>query len=205
MAIDFETTNFGWQLEQLQQQVGEWIEHKLSSSNRDFSGFVLPNFVYNFFVGLAWIILSLTLAWLGFLLYKLVRPYLFNLWSRQIMNRGITVANSPLPMYSVDRWLKKAKNCQLEGNYTEACRALYMGMLQLLSDRHLILHQDSRTDGEYRELISDFSQSQAYKILLNTHEQLCFSDRLRISSEIFHTCQNAYSQINQEIVSKSSS
>ncbi len=197
-ANNVETTNLAWQIQQFQHRAEEWIEFNSAIAFRKVveSGVSLPNWLYDFLVWVAWIILSLTLAWMGLLLFRLVRSYIFS-YSRQIMGLDNAAARSEVePVYSVDQWLKKARKFQLEGNYTEACRSLYMGTLQLLSDRSLIPQQYSRTDGEYRNLVTSLPQAQAYQVLLNTHEQLCFSDRL-ISSETFHTCQEAYGQISQ--------
>jgi hypothetical protein len=195
---DFETNSLAWQIQQLQQRASEWFEFNLAIAFKKVvdSGVTLPEWLYDFLVWVAWIILSITVAWIGLLLFRLIQSSWLG-WSRQITNwGGVTTTSEIEPVLSVDQWLKKARKFQLEGNYAEACRALYMGMLQLLSDRQLISQQYSRTDGEYRHLVANFSQSQAYQVLLNTHEQLCFSDR-PVSSEIFHTCQEAYSQINQ--------
>jgi hypothetical protein len=192
-----ETTNLGWQVQQFQQRATEWIEFNLESVSQKVidSGLKLPEWLYDLLVWIAWIIFSLTIAWIGLLIFRLIRGYILS-FSRQGKNWGIIPNPLAVPIYSVDQWLKKARTFQLAGNYTEACRCLYMGMLQLLSDRQIIPQQYSRTDGEYRNLLSNLPQSQAYQVLLNTHEQLCFSDR-QISSENFHTCQTAYSEIQQ--------
>jgi Domain of unknown function (DUF4129) len=196
-ANNFETTNLGWQIQLFQQQVSEWFEHNFMNATRKVfdSGLNFPAWLYPIMIGIAWIIFGLTAIWLMLLLYRFIHSYYLEFQSRSGMNGSRFGENSEaIPVYSVDRWLKQARKFQLEGNYTEACRALYMGMLQSLSDRQLIPQQYSRTDGEYRHLVLKLSQAPAYQVLLNTHEQLCFSDR-PISSEIFHTCQEAYSEI----------
>ncbi len=198
-ANNSETTSIGWQIQLFQQQVSEWFEHNFMNATKKVydSGKSLPDWLNSLIIWIAWIIFGLTVIWLMLLLYRLIQSYYLAFQSRRGINGSRLRDNSEaIPVYSVDRWLKKARKFQLEGNYTEACRALYMGMLQSLSDRQLIPQQYSRTDGEYRHLVVKLSQSPAYQVLLNTHEQLCFSDR-PISSEIFHTCQDAYSAINQ--------
>jgi hypothetical protein len=206
MAIGVETTSLGWQIQQLERQVSEWIEY-ISTSAFDKvlgSGLSLSNTVQDILLWIAWIIFSLTMGWLGLLLFRAARRYLIDFWASRVLKGAKIMASSGVvPVYSVDQWLKKARAFQLEGNYTEACRALYMGMLQLLSDRSLIPQQYSRTDGEYRYLVKNLAEKnlaevEAYKVLLDTHEQLCFSDRL-VSSEMFHICETAYSQISGEV------
>jgi hypothetical protein len=196
-ANNFETTSLGWQIQLLQQQVSEWFEHNFMNATKKVidSGVNFPSWLYPLMILIAWIIFGLTVIWLMLLLYRLVQSYYLAFQSRRGINGSRLGEDSEaIPVYSVDRWFKKARKFQLEGNYTEACRALYMGMLQSLSDRQLIPQQYSRTDGEYRHLVLQLSQAPAYQVLLNTHEQLCFSDR-PISSEIFNICQEAYSEI----------
>lgn len=189
-----ESTSLGWQFQLFQQQVSEWFEHNFMNATKKVvdSGVSFPEWLYPLMLWIAWIIFGLTVIWLMLLLYRLIQSYYLGFQSRHSMNRSRLGESEAMPIYSVDEWLKKARKFQLEGNYAEACRALYMGMLQSLSDRQIIPQQYSRTDGEYRHLVLKLSP--AYQVLLNTHEQLCFSDR-PISSEIFHTCQEAYSEI----------
>lgn len=197
MAADnFESTSLGWQIQLLQQQAQEWGEYTFANLIRGAiaAGVRLPDWLYEVFVLTAWGILGLVTIWLGLLLFRAVREYMV---LRTKLQNPITSNSSPtMPSYSADQWLKFARQFQLKGNYAEACRALYLGMLQLLSDRQLIAEQPSRTDGEYRFLVSALASSENYQVLIATHEDLCFSDR-PISSEIFHQCQTAYHQISQ--------
>jgi hypothetical protein len=201
MAVNVETTSLGWQIQQIERQVSEWIEYVSTSAFDKIlgTGLSLSNTVQDVLLWIAWIIFSLTMGWLGLLLFRAARSSLIDFWASRILKGAKIIASSSvMPVYSVDQWLKKARAFQSEGNYTEACRALYMGMLQLLSDRQLISQQYSRTDGEYRYLVKNLAGVKAYQVLLDTHEQLCFSDRL-VSSEMFHTCQSAYSEISGEV------
>ncbi|AFY72800.1 hypothetical protein Syn7502_00652 [Synechococcus sp. PCC 7502] len=197
---DFETSSLGWQVQQLQQRVQEWIEFNLAIALKKAVdiGIGFPDWLYDVLVWVAWIILSLAVAWLGLILFRLIRNYWLTS-SHQILNWGMVNPQPQIiPIYSVDQWLKQARKYQLEGNYAEACRALYMGMLQLLSDRQIIPQQYSLTDGEYRNLVANLASSDHYQVLLSTHEQLCFSDR-PISSEVFNHCQSAYERISQQV------
>lgn len=199
--MNVETTSLGWQIQQLERQVSEWIEYAWTSAFDKVlgTGLGLSTAVQDVLLWIAWIIFSLTMGWLGLLLFRAARSSLMDFWVSRVLKRTKIMASSEvMPVYSVDQWLKKARAFQLEGNYTEACRALYMGMLQLLSDRSSIPQQYSRTDGEYRNLVKNLAEVKAYQVLLDTHEQLCFSDRL-VSSEMFHTCQTAYSAISSKV------
>jgi hypothetical protein len=94
---------------------------------------------------------------------------------------------------------------QRQGNYREACRSLYMALLQKLDEAQVIPQQASRTDGEYLQQIetlyvrSRLSDVAPYRTLILTHEQLCFGNT-EISDAEFRDCQQAYQEIHSPSV-----
>ena len=199
-AGSFEKTSLGWQFHQLQQRVGEWFELKFSQAidnSPKLPDWGLPPWLEKALFWLAqvgaWLILALFLAWVSLQLYQLLRPY----WASLQFQTGQSTAKPTQPQsneLTVAAWLRRSQHYQQQGNYGEACRALYMAMLQRLNDANLAPHELSRTDGEYRQLIQSFPQPQPYQILIATHEQLCFGSA-KISSEMFERCQQAYREI----------
>ncbi|MGV0025620.1 DUF4129 domain-containing protein [Phormidesmis priestleyi] len=196
MSAAFEKNNFDWQIQQISRRVGEWVERVLVAPN-------LPNlpdapkwwFPENLLQVAFWTIVVFTSIWLGWQIWRLLSAYLNSLnpgngrWlSRQAKGeeRDRTIAT----------WMRQMQEFQRQGNYSEACRALYMAMLQRLNDTKLLPHQPSRTDGEYLQVVQQLPQAQSYQTLISTHEQLCFGNAA-ISSEDFSTCQQAYQEIEQ--------
>lgn len=194
-AESFEATNFSWQLQLLRQQAGEWValQFRQMSSNYapdwDGSGLWPPDWVLQ---TLAWVCLTGLALWLGWLLRPWLR-LLVNKLQRSPRRSSLSPATQT-PLRSPAEWWQLAQTWQRQGNYTEACRALYLAMLQHLNDAQLVPQQASRTDGEYWQLVQRLPQPQPYQVLLRTHEQLCYG-LTPISAEAFDRCQQAYREI----------
>lgn len=188
----FQRTNLDWQFQQWSQRIGEWIELRLGNS-LDSTPFptVSPGFVEVVF----WLIVALLVGWLGWQLFRLLRPYLGQRSPRSPLQRQSSLTRTE-PQTAAN-WLQQAQTFQRQGNYREACRALYLAMLQRLNDAKRVPHQSSRTDGEYLQLVQQLAQPQPYQTLIATHEQLCFSDA-PISAEAFDRCQSAYQQLERQ-------
>ncbi|HEY9626265.1 MAG TPA: DUF4129 domain-containing protein [Coleofasciculaceae cyanobacterium] len=193
-AGTFEKTSFDWQLRQLQQQFGEWLQRLfLNDSNLPSEKWQLPPWLLE---GLFWFIVIGLVSFLGWQLYRWLSPYLAVVWrSRQ---PSLAVSASTPEILPVAAWLQRSRQAQQQSNYREACRALYMAMLQRLNDQNLITQQPSRTDGEYATLLhtlSTLDQPQPYHLLLRTHERLCFSEA-DITAETYDRCWQAYREID---------
>lgn len=199
----FEKTNFGWQIKQWQQQISEWLEARLFPAINDAIGrpnWSIPNWFWQLLTWIFWLALGLLAAWLLWQLWQFLLPYLSNIGSN--VNRTSDRSNQiePSRTYTAAEWIKRSQRFQQQGNYTEACRALYMAMLQTLNDSQIVPHQISRTDGEYLRLLQNSPQAQLYQLLIATHERLCFNGE-PISSQVFADCQQAYQALNQQITS----
>ncbi|MEG3972103.1 MULTISPECIES: hypothetical protein [unclassified Microcoleus] len=55
---------------------------------------------------------------------------------------------------------------QQQGKYRQACRCLYMALLQRLNDAGTVVYQPRRTDGEYLQLIQQLPQPVSYETLI---------------------------------------
>ena len=190
----YQKNSLGWQLQQLQQRIGEWWELQISRIDNTSSSkqpFDLDFSILGKIIEVvSSIILVLLVSWAILRLWQRLNPYLNTL--RNSLARSVNQASKKTtPQLSADAWLTKSKQFQEQANYRQACRCLYMAMLQQLNDNGIILHQASRTDGEYLQLIQQLPQPQPYQLLLMTHQKLCFSTA-RVSSSLFEECQQAY-------------
>ncbi|MFB2835853.1 DUF4129 domain-containing protein [Floridanema evergladense] len=196
-AQSFEKTNFFWELQQQVQRFNEWLESVTARNQNQVPELSLePWFLDLLWLvvrGIFWLILGLILIWLGRQIWQNWQKYYDSVPS--LSNAGLTKAGANKLKVSV--WIERSRKFYLEGNYQEAVRCLYMATIQRLNDRGIILDETSRTDGEYRQLIQNLPNREAYQILLNTHEQLCFANRV-ISLEIFERCQQAYQEIEKQ-------
>ena len=194
----FEKDSLGWQLSQLQQRFGEWWELQLSQFAPNPSNASLPSWwdspmIQRLAKAAFWVILGLLLTWVGLQIWRWLRPYLYSL--RQSLNQPTQkVTQTPAQSLSVAGWLQRSQKFQQQGHYREACRSLYMAMLQRLHDNGIAPHESSRTDGEYLKLIQQLPQPKPYRTLLMTHQQLCFSNTEASNSD-FEQCQQAYQEI----------
>ena len=73
MSTVAEKTSWRWQLEQLQQQLGEWIEAKFRSNDRDLNFDIFPPWLWPLLVKLVWLSLAGLVFWFG---YRVIYPYL---------------------------------------------------------------------------------------------------------------------------------
>jgi len=71
-----------------------------------------------------------------------------------------------------------------------------MAMILRLNETQLIPDDRSRTDGEYTRLVAQLPLAENYQTLLQTHEELTFS-QATISADRFQRCQRAYIAIEQ--------
>ncbi|AFZ13313.1 hypothetical protein Cri9333_2446 [Crinalium epipsammum PCC 9333] len=194
---EFEQTNFGWQLQQLQQQLGEWIE--LEFSRRNLPDWSLPDWLKNLSLpswllkAVFWGIVAFLVIWIGWQLWRVWGSSLTAL-SGKLRNLD-QQATTKVSELTVSEWLKRSQIFQRQGNYAEACRCLYMAMLQQLNDSDIVPHQPSRTDGEYLQLIQNLPQYRSYETLLTTHQKACFGNT-EIRAVEFEQCQQAYRTIS---------
>ena len=191
---EFEKNSWGWQISQFQQQVGEWLELQLShfgSNLPNLPNWSLSRWSLNLIFAIAWLLVALVVFWLVWQLWRFLQPYLYSLGFQTEKSTGISTTTTQL---SQEAWLKRSQVYFNNGNYREACRCLYMAMLQRLDESAIAPHQPSRTDGEYLQLVQQLPLSQSYQTLIATHEQLCFGD-VEILPENYNSCQQAYREI----------
>ncbi len=197
-AGSFEKNNWGWQLSQLQQRIGEWWELQTSRFSLDIPTMSLPSWLKSPLLWLIakaafWVLLAFLLSWAVLQIMRSLSPYFYSLRNR-LNQSADKAAKTPISESSVAGWLQRSQKFQQQGNYREACLCLYMAMLQRLNDSGIAPHQPSRTDGEYLQLTQQLPQPQPYQTLLMTHQELCFS-HTEASPSVFEQCQQAYREI----------
>lgn len=140
---------------------------------------------------------------------------LWPLWQR--WRRGELRANSKnvrqtglVRPLAVENWLKQAQAFQLEGNYAQAARCLYMALLIRLEEGEWLRQDPAYTDREYLRRIERLwvlakrpSQLQdGFRRLFLTHEQVHYG-ALDVTPENFQLCQQAYFDLEPELAQKS--
>lgn len=203
----FEKTNIGWQLQQGSRQVSEWVEWQLSQLSAEpsqTSNFRWPawllTWVDRISQGFFWGLIGLCILWIGWQLLQAIFPA-FKTWNQRLQQRwqrDRPIAASPETAYTAAGWVQRSQLYQRQGNYREACRALYFALLQRLNDTQIVPQQTSRTDGEYLELLQNLPEPQLYQLLITTHEQLCFNNA-PVSPELLQHCQQAYQAIDRQV------
>jgi Domain of unknown function (DUF4129) len=199
MSTDaFEKTNWGWQFYLFQQKVGEWVEYQFSRFQQNLpelpTGWSISPWVVELLKILFWLVLGLFVAWIGWRLWQEFSPYIYS-WLARFGNSPSSQSKINSRESSIKFLLTKTQEFYSQGNYGEACRYLYLAMLQQLHEKAIALQQPSRTDGEYLQLLSStVTPIQPYETLITTHEQLCFSNR-EILAENYQQCQQAYQEL----------
>lgn len=197
MAGSFEKTSLEWQLQLMQQRLSEWLERLFAPiDSQSLPNWSLPDWWLRL---LFWTMVGSFMTWVSWQLYQLARPYVAAL---AIAQQGQSDRQSPVDRsLTAAAWLQRSRTFAQQGNYREACRALYMAALQRLNDTEPIPHEPSRTDGEYLRLTQTLSRPAPYQVLLRTHEQLCFNNA-NVSVDEFDRCQQAYQDIEREVRSE---
>lgn len=198
MSGSFERSNVQWQLQLWWMQFNEWVESLFNNPNqagdRTNNGLPeIPSWVYQ---GVFWGLLAVLAGWLLWQLYQLLSPYLPQVLRWQPGGRSTKALTPKEKEMAIAQWLTRSRQAQQQGNYREACRALYMATLQHLNDRELIRQEPSRTDGEYIRLLTLIDRPHPYQLLVQTHEQLHFSST-EISQETCDRCWQAYEEISR--------
>ncbi|NEO63809.1 MAG: hypothetical protein F6J98_26630, partial [Moorea sp. SIO4G2] len=134
----FEKNSLDWQLQLLQRQFGEWWELTMSQVSLEQPQGSLPSWLLSPILGQViritfWLLVVIILSWLGVRLLRGLHPYIISYY-QQLTQAANRVTKRPVPELSVVNWWERSQNYQQQGNYTEACRCLYMGMLQQLHD-----------------------------------------------------------------------
>jgi hypothetical protein len=198
----FTKTSWDWQLSQLRQQIGEWLEYESYRFER-----VLPEFspdwelspwFANLLNFLFWLIIALAVAIVIWRLWREFSPYLYA-WLGTNVNSVNYQSRVSTENVSITTLLERSQKLSSQGNYREACRCLYLAILQHLHDTKILLHQPSRTDAEYLQLLRSSSQTpiQPYETLITTHEQLCFGNG-EMLPENYQQCRQAYREITDQ-------
>jgi hypothetical protein len=184
-----------WQLRQAGKNLSEWIQLRLSGWEPPSSDST-PTFTFPAWLGqfLFWLLVIGVVGWLAWLIVQLLDNYLGQRPKRRAQPRVDFIA--PPEQHTVAAWLRRAQQFEREGNWREACRALYMAALQLLHDREWIPHQPSRTDGEYLQVIQTLPQPRPLQMLIRTHERSLFGGE-SLASDNVQRCRQAYEEIAQ--------
>lgn len=192
---EFRQTGPGWVLGRASRNLGEWLQLTLFGNDQPLDDYLpnwqIPEWVYEV---IFWAVAVILISWASWQLYRLLTPYMAGLLGTQ--REFVSVGQvEDAPQTSVEEWVARSRRAQQAGDYREACRALYMAALQRLNDINLIRQQSSRTDGEYLSLLQSLPRSQAYALLVQTHEQLYFGDR-PVTAERYQQCQQAFQEIS---------
>jgi hypothetical protein len=194
----FKNSSLGWQLQQLQQRLGEWWElqwQRLTAALSNLSPLFQRDFSWLGTITqiILWIVVGLLLIGIAWRTWQRFRPY-FKRLSNKLSQPVNSTSKTPAQDLSVSGWLRRSQQFQQQGNYDQACQCLYFAMLEQLNARGIIPHQASRTDGEYLQLTQQFPHSRPYQTLFMAHQQLCFGNR-QASLSLWEQCQQAYREI----------
>ncbi|MEL7358559.1 MAG: DUF4129 domain-containing protein [Cyanobacteria bacterium J06560_6] len=200
----YRTNSFWWQTRKLLSRFNQWLEYRDDQAeprpDRDFSQWSLPEEVAQV---LFWIIVTVLCVWLASLLYKALEPAIREWWESE--QRWVKLGGNKTPAaeeHSVSYWMQMAQEQAKQGKYKEACRALYRATLQQLHDTKTLLHDPSRTDGEYLKRLGERlgrrrSLPRPYQLLIGTHERLVFGSAIA-TAEMFKRCRRAYEEVTKE-------
>ena len=195
------TTSWAWQLQQVVRNGTEWWELQTQGMGDRLAGWELPDWLegwpqLDWPTLLAWAIwgLLVLVVCLGAIALLRQSPQ-FHDWWQQWRGRVRSPASPrSVPPPTLDQWLVQAEQARQRGDYEAACRCLYQALLQLLSDRHIAPVQQSRTDGEYRQLVAGQRRSPDYQLIFRTHEQIQFGGH-PATLDMAERCQRAYRAI----------
>lgn len=191
-AGEFQEHSIPWEIQKFSQRVGEGFEGLWGGGPDIPTPNAPPEWISRL---LFWIILTgmviIVGRWLYLLLRPYVRPFLDSLFPTQLQ-----ASESVVPSMTISEWLTRSRQAQQQGQYGEACQALYMAVLHHLDQQNLITLDPSRTDGEYLSLTRHIDRPKPYQFIIRTHERLHFG-QAQISAEECDRCWQAYNELNR--------
>jgi hypothetical protein len=190
-----QTNSLPWQLRQWGKNLSEWIQLQLSTEpplQESRPSFELPAWMGSL---LFWALITGVIAWLAWLMVRSVDRYLDHRQHRSTPWNHVDVI-TPAEDLSGHAWLRRAQQCERDGDWHEACRAFYMAALQLLHDRDWMPHQVSRTDGEYLAGLRALPTPRPWQLLIRTHERSLFGGE-PVGADNVQRCRRAYEEIDQ--------
>jgi hypothetical protein len=179
----------------LGKNLSEWIQLQLSGNDAPESP--PPSFEFPAWIGqlLFWGLVAGALIWFAWLIVRAIDDYVVNRRPQPQPQPQVQWVRETAPQ-GVAAWLRQAQQYEREGNWREACRALYMAALELLHDRDWVPHQPSRTDGEYLQAIQPLPQPRPLQVLIRTHERSLFGGE-SLGADNLQRCRQAYEEIEK--------
>ena len=183
MAEDaYITESASWQIRQTMQRFREWVAYETAQSDIDWPDWAWPDRLYDWWQdwewpkeivqGLFWLLVAAMATWLAWLLYRALETSLrrWLVQDQQWITLG-KVAPATEDQLSTQHWWQQAQALAQQGQYREACVALYRATLQQLHDAQLLQHDASRTDSEYLTGLSRVKKPmpRPYQLLIGTH------------------------------------
>jgi hypothetical protein len=191
-SLPHRTNSLAWQTRQGFQRLGEWSEYQFSRLNIDGPDVPKWPWLEPLARGLFWLLVVALGVWVGWLLYQGLMAYL-NRPQRQGVDQSATPSAAALQRAAY--WWREAQRLAQQGDYTAACKALYLAGLARLNETETVLYRPSRTDGEYLDCMAA-QPSRPYELLIRTHERLTFGEALA-TEETYQRCRRAYQEIAQ--------
>jgi hypothetical protein len=185
----YQKSNLAWEIQQLVQNGREWLEWQTGRFWDRVPQVDLPE-IKNWewwesliLHGLLWLGIALAIA-IIFLNRKSLQRYWRNLTEVDLS------PNFPATPPGASYWAKLAQQAARNGDYYQACRHLYLAMLQMLQEQQLADQTPGRTDREYQRLTEQLPQASAYATVFTIHQALCFGQQ-QASLQLFQDCQEA--------------
>ena len=115
------------------------------------------------------------------------------------------------PQWHIDDWLALARQAQVQEDYAEACRALYMALLLRFEQTGYVLRSPAFTDGEYLQTLSSLwalkakplPLQTAWRQIFLTHEQSYYGAQ-PVTAQTYHDCERAYQTLVPQLRSSTS-
>lgn len=191
----YQKSNLAWEIQQVMQNGREWLEWHTSRFWRrvpDLPTPDIPNWQWwesLIFHGLLWLGIAMAIAIIWFN-RKTWQRYWRNLTAVDL------TPNFPATPPGASYWGKLAQQAARNGDYYQACRHLYLAMLQMLQEQQLADQTPARTDREYQKLTEQLPQSAAYATVFTIHQDLCFGQQ-QASLQLFQDCQQAIAVLHR--------
>ncbi len=164
--------------ESILDRLGRWLEEALGEIFQALSGGGAGTVV-------AWVIMAAAIAAAAFLVTKIRRPT--GLVRHKSTEVSVVTQSAVLePARSADEWRSLADIFAGEGNFDEALRARYRGLLAALFDGGVLEDVAGRTPGEYRaEMVAQHpAASASFGALTDRFEQVWYSPDVASSDDL---------------------
>lgn len=199
-----------WQVETSIRQTGEWVEFQWQRLGNwvwgnDTTSVDIPIWWGDLLLWLSRGLAVLMVLWVVYVLYKQLQGW--RRWfAKKVNPNEASLQHLNSDTTTIQGWLQQSAQAQAQGDYSAACRALYMALLLRLEETGWLYRDRAYTDREYLQRLEaqwvlkakPISLQSTWRRIFQVHE-LTYYGSTSVAVETLQDCQHAYQTLDAEL------